>query len=189
MTSNKSKKIVFNDEDYNSPDGMMTSIWGPPMWHILHTISFNYPVEPTKEHKVNYYNFYSNLVNILPCKYCRDNLCNNFKKFPLNKSVFKNRDSLSRYIYELHETINKMLGKKSNLTYEMVRDRYEHFRSRCLNENEIKIKKTNKETGCTQSLYGVKGKCVLNIVPKTTNMKSFIMDRKCKIRRRRKLIN
>ena len=189
MTSNKSKKIVFNDEDYNSPDGMMTSIWGPPMWHILHTISFNYPVEPTKEHKVNYYNFYSNLVNVLPCKYCRDNLCNNFKKFPLNKSVFKNRDSLSRYIYELHETINKMLGKKSNLTYEMVRDRYEHFRSRCLNENEIRIKKTNKETGCTQSLYGVKGKCVLNIVPKTTKMKSFIMDRKCKIRKRTKLTN
>ena len=184
--SNKSKKIVFNDEDYNSPDGMMTSIWGPPMWHILHTISFNYPVEPTKEHKVNYYNFYSNLVNILPCRYCRDNLCKNFKKFPLNKSVFKNRDSLSRYIYELHETINKMLGKKSNLTYEMVRDRYEHFRSRCLNENEIKLLKTNKETGCTQSLYGVKGKCVLNIVPKNTKIKSFIMDKKCKIKRKNK---
>ena len=33
-------------------------------------------------------------------------------------------------------------------------------------KNEIKIQKTNKETGCTQSLYGVKGKCVLNIVPK-----------------------
>ncbi len=180
-----SKKLVFNDEDYNSPDGMMTSIWGPPMWHILHTVSFNYPIEPTKEHKINYYNFYSNLVNILPCKYCRENLCKNFKKLPLNKSVFKNRDSLSRYIYALHEEVNKMLGKKSNLTYEMVRDRYEHFRSRCLNEKEIKIQKTNKETGCTQSLYGVKGKCVLNIVPKTKKIKSFNIDSECKIKRKK----
>ena len=89
-----SKKIVFNDEDYNSPDGMMTSIWGPPMWHILHTVSFNYPVEPTKEQQTNYYNFYSNLVNILPCRYCRENLCKNFKKLPLNKSVFKYRDAI-----------------------------------------------------------------------------------------------
>jgi hypothetical protein len=179
-------KAVFSDEDYNSPDGMMTSIWGPPMWHLLHTISFNYPVEPTKEQKIYYYNFYSNLKNILPCRYCRDNLVNNFKKMPLNKSVFKNRDTLSRYIYLLHETVNEMLGKKSNLTYEMVRDRYEHFRSRCLNENEIKIQKTNKETGCTQSLYGVKGKCVLNIVPKNTKTKSFIMDKECKIKRKYK---
>jgi hypothetical protein len=181
-----SNNIIFKEEDYNSPDGMMTSVWGPPMWHILHTISFNYPINPTKEQKINYYNFYKNLTNILPCKYCRDNLSNNLKKLPLNKAVLKNRDCLSRWVYLLHEEINHMLGKKSNLTYEMVRDRYEHFRSRCLNSNEIKIKK--KEAGCTESLYGIKGKCVLNIVPKNTKTKSFKMDPKCKIKRRIKVI-
>ena len=77
-----------------------------------------------------------------------------------------------------------MLGKKSNLTYEMVRDRYEHFRSRCLNENEIN--KTAKETGCTKSLYGLKGKCVITIVPKTKKIKSFNMDSECKIKKRKK---
>ena len=173
-------KQIFSVEDYNSPDGMMTSIWGPPMWHLLHTISFNYPVEPTKEHKINYYNFYNNLVNILPCRYCRENLCNNFKKLPLNKSVFKNRDSLSHYVYLLHEEVNNMLGKKSNLTYEMVRDRYEHFRSRCLLENE---QSADKESGCTKSLYGIKGKCVINIVPKTKQTNSFVMDPLCKIKK------
>ena len=40
---------VFNKNHYNSGDGMLTYIWGPPMWHTLHTISFNYPVKPTKE--------------------------------------------------------------------------------------------------------------------------------------------
>ena len=81
----------------------------------------------------------------------------------------------------MHETINHMLGKKSNLTYEMVRDRYEHFRSRCLKTNEIK---KNKESGCTESLYGVKGKCVINIVPKNNKIQSFKMDPKCKIKRK-----
>jgi hypothetical protein len=173
-------KKIFDEADYNSPDGMMTSVWGPPMWHILHTISFNYPVEPTNDDKTYYYNFYNNLKNILPCRYCRENLKKNLKKHPLNKSVFKNRDSLSRWVYNLHETINEMLGKKSNLTYEMVRDRYEHFRSRCLKDTDIM---TKKETGCTKSLYGVKGRCVLNIVPKDSKLPSFKMDPKCKIKK------
>ena len=80
---------VFTKEDYDSNNGMMTSIWGPPMWHFLHCISFNYPVNPTKEQKKNYYKFYSNLVNVLPCKYCRDNLSKNLQKHPLTMSVFE----------------------------------------------------------------------------------------------------
>ena len=33
---------------------------------------------------------------------------------------------------QLHEIINEMLGKNSGLSYNQVRDRYEHFRYRCL---------------------------------------------------------
>ena len=175
-------KIIFNNEDYNSPDGMMTTIWGPPMWHMLHTISFNYPIKPSLEDKENYYNFFISIKNILPCRYCRDNLKKNLKVLPLNKKVFKSRESLSRWVYEIHEIINKMLGKKSNLTYEMVRDRYEHFRSRCLLENE---QSADKESGCTKSLYGIKGKCVINIVPKTKQTNSFVMDPLCKIKKKK----
>ena len=45
------KKIVFNASDYQSNDGMLTTVWGPPMWHYLHTMSFNYPVEPKPDDK------------------------------------------------------------------------------------------------------------------------------------------
>ena len=68
--------------------------------------------------------------------------------------MFKNRESLSRWVYELHEVVNKMLGKKSGLSYDDVRERYENFRARCLNDK----KKTKIEKGCTDSLYGLKGK-------------------------------
>lgn len=171
---------TFTKEDYNSPDGMLTSIWGPPLWHTIHTMSFNYPVKPTKEDKINYFNYFNSLQNVLPCKYCRDNLKDNFKKMPLRKSVFKNRDTLSKYIYDLHEMVNKRLNKKSNLTYDQVRDRYENFRARCV-DNKKKIK---KETGCTKSLYGVKGKCVMDIVPKTSNRKSLNIHSSCTIKKK-----
>ena len=41
------------------------------------------------------------------------NLKEEFKVYAFNKKVFKNRDSLSRWVYGLHEVVNKMLGKKS----------------------------------------------------------------------------
>ena len=46
MEQSCKSKPVFNKDDYNSSDGMLTYVWGPSMWHTLHTISFNYPVKP-----------------------------------------------------------------------------------------------------------------------------------------------
>ncbi len=122
---------TFKKRDYDSGDGMLTSVWGPGMWHFLHTTSFNYPVSPTPQEKAHYRNFILSLQHILPCKYCRINLHNNFKTFPLQMCHMKNRDTFSRYVYRLHEIVNKMLGKTSKLSYCDVRERYEHFRSRC----------------------------------------------------------
>ena len=185
--TNKNKKNlrIFNKKEYNSGDGMLTSVWGPSMWHYLHVISFNYPINPTKLQKNKYKEFLLNLQYTLPCKYCRINLKNNFEKFPLKEEIFENRDKFSRYIYNLHELINKMLGKKSNLSYCDVRDRYEQFRSRCVIENskifkyKKNINKTKKEKGCTSPLYGKKAKCVINIVPQEKKCKTFNIDKKC----------
>ena len=118
--SKKTKNRTFKKKEFNSGDGMVTSIWGPSYWHILHTMSFNYPVNPTCEDKKNHRNMILNLKNILPCKYCRINLVKNFKSLPLRECDLKNRESFSRYVYDLHELVNKMLNKKSGLTYEDV---------------------------------------------------------------------
>jgi hypothetical protein len=102
---------VYNKKDYSSGDGMLTSVWGPSLWHYLHLVSFNYPVNPTKIQKQKYKQLLLNLQYTLPCKYCRINLGNNFKKFPLKDEVFENRNNFSRYVFNLHELINKMLKK------------------------------------------------------------------------------
>ena len=187
----KTKKRVFTKKDYNSGDGMLTAVWGPPMWHYLHTMSFNYPVHPTQEDKKHYKDFVINLQYVLPCKYCRMNLTNNFKKKPLQMCDMASRETFSRYIYELHELVNKMLKKNSHLTYCDVRERYEHFRSRCTEEkprvfnfkrekiNNKTLKKGEKEKGCTEPLYGKKSKCVINIVPIENKSATFQMDKKC----------
>lgn len=179
------KKYTFTKKDYESGDGMMTLIWGPAAWHFLHTISFNYPTNPTAENKKHYRDFIYNLRYVLPCKYCRINLTNNLKTKPLLMSHMKNRETFSRYIYELHELVNKMLGKKSHLSYYDVRERYEHFRSRCTEEKPkiFTFKKDQtrkkKEKGCTEPLYGKKAKCIINIVPQENKIATFQIDEKC----------
>jgi len=199
----ENKKIgtnVYSEDDYNSNDGMLTTVWGPSMWHYLHTMSFNYPIHPTEADKTHYRDFILNLENVLPCGKCRKNLKKNFKKLPLEMKDMESRDAFSRYIYNLHEVINKMLRKKSGLTYEDVRERYEHFRARCAKplkslkkcSHKTKLKnKTKKhvrfskrikqisEKGCTEPLYGEKSKCVLKIVPQDKKCESFEMDEKC----------
>lgn len=194
-------EISYSKEDYNSNNGMLTTVWGPGMWHYLHTMSFNYPVEPTKTDKRHYRDFILQLQYVLPCGKCRKNLVRNFKRLPLTAKDLESREMFSKYIYNLHEVVNKMLGKKSGLSYDDVRIRYEHFRARCANDSSKQLKgilsqvqhnKTQKnhvkfaknasiikERGCTEPIYGKKSKCVIQIVPQETKCETFQMDKEC----------
>ena len=187
----KGKSSVFTRKHFLSNDGMLTTVWGPSTWHLLHTMSFNYPVSPTCDDKRNYRNFILSLQYVLPCGKCRKNLTNNFKKLPLKMCHMENRYKFSLYIYRLHEVVNKMLGKTSGLSYSDVRERYEHFRSRCAitpGDNAKSIEESKREhvemmkhseKGCTEPLYGEKAKCILKIVPDSTPCNTFDIDEKC----------
>ena len=194
---NNNTKIhrVFKKTDFYSGDGMVTKIWGPVAWTMLHTISFNYPINPTLEQKHQYRDFILSLQNVLPCGTCRKNLVTNFKQLPLTMSEMESRDTFSRYIYNLHELVNKMLKKKSDLTYCDVRERYEHFRSRCTHEkpklypNFVKSddhedkknegESKSSEKGCVEPLYGKKSKCIIKIVPQEQKGQAMQIDKKC----------
>ena len=185
----KTRSRVFKKKDFVSGDGYLVSVWGPLQWTFLHIMSFNYPVDPTPEDKVHYRDYILSLQHVLPCKYCRINLKTNLKSLPLTMAQMKNRETFSRYVYELHELVNRMLKKKSNLTYCDVRERYEHFRARCTEEKPVIFKytknvktkknKKEKEKGCTEPLYGKKSKCIINIVPQEEKGASLQIDKKC----------
>ena len=58
---NKKKSKRFTKKNYNSGEGMLTSVWGPSLWHYLHVMSFNYPINPLPCHKKYYKQFILNL--------------------------------------------------------------------------------------------------------------------------------
>jgi hypothetical protein len=160
----------------NPKNGIITYIWGPPLWMFLHIISFNYPLKPSAKEKKEYYDFILSLKSILPCKYCRENVVKNLKDISFSKSDMKNRETFSKAIYKLHNKVNKMLGKKKYKTYKEIANIYEGFRATC----DPNISKTKLEKGCKKALYKTmaKPKCQINVIPNGSG-KSMKINKKC----------
>jgi hypothetical protein len=133
-------------------------------------MSFNYPINPTESDKKHYMDFIKSMRYILPCGKCRSNLKKNLELLPLTKDKMVSRESFSKYVFDLHEVINKMLCKVSGLSYEDVRETYEHFRARCVDSKVV------DEKGCVVPYYGKKKKCVLRVVAQSKKCKSFSVE-------------
>ena len=103
---------------------------GPAIRVSFHTISFNYPVKPDAAQRRRYAAYIRSLGNVLPCGTCRQNYANNLCAAGFGAAAFRNRDAFSRFVYRLHDEVNKLLGKRSP-SFESVRDLYEGFRAKC----------------------------------------------------------
>ena len=64
---------------------MNVNKWGNPGWEFLHTITFNYPLNPTSEDKDRYRQYFELVGKMLPCKYCRDSYNIYIKYLPIDK--------------------------------------------------------------------------------------------------------
>lgn len=119
--------------DSNENNGLITKIWGPGMWKGLHSVAYGYPIKPTEEQKLNYLKYFQLVGDVLPCKYCRES----YKKFisdgstKLDMSVMDSRETLTRWVYMLHEAVNKKLGVNYGVSYDDVTKRYESYRASC----------------------------------------------------------
>lgn len=114
-------------------NGLITKIWGGPGWIFNHSVTFGYPLEPTEEQKNQYMNYFKSLGDVLPCRFCRES----YKKFistgdtALTYDVLKNRETLTKWFYRVHEAVNAKLEVDYGITYEDVVDKYESFRAKC----------------------------------------------------------
>jgi len=121
------------DPKSNANNGLITKVWGGPMWIANHAITFGYPVEPTKEKMEDYRRYFLALGKVLPCSYCRES----YEKYinsgdtALTDSDLKSRETLTKWFYGVHEAVNNKLGVEYGVSYEDVVARYESFRARC----------------------------------------------------------
>jgi len=101
------------------------NVWGPSAWTFLHTVTYNYPENPSGNDKKNYHNFFMNLQHVLPCKKCQAHYTENIQKYDLNNSL-DNRDDLVKWLIDIHNEVNKHTGKRV-WTYSEVYNKYDNL--------------------------------------------------------------
>lgn len=130
-------------------NGLVTGMWGPHMWKSLHSITFCYPINPNDIDKGNYKKFFELIGEVLPCMHCRESykkiiVGEKYNNAILNDHVFDNRESLTKWLYYVHEAVNNELGINYHKSYEDVVRHYESFRSSCNNNSEKCVGKIKK---------------------------------------------
>jgi hypothetical protein len=96
-------------ENASSHNGFISTVWGPPLWFVLHCISMNYPPEPSETEKLHYRIWFEGLAHVLPCSACREN----FSEALLDSNLydeerdFVSRTTLTHLITRLHNKVNQ----------------------------------------------------------------------------------
>ena len=101
------------------------NIWGPPAWTFLHTVTYNYPENPTEDDKRNYHNFFDSLQHVLPCEKCKDHYKQNIQKYDLDSNL-DSREDLVKWLIDLHNNVNKDNGKPV-WSYDEVYNKYDNL--------------------------------------------------------------
>lgn len=97
-----------------------TEFFGPNLWKVMHAVSFTYPKTPTDEQAQQYKDFFHSLGDVIPCPGCRVHYKKYLEEHPIK---LNNSDALSRWVYDLHDTVNRR-NKKSSPSYDEIKDDY-----------------------------------------------------------------
>ena len=103
--------------------------WGPGAWVYFHTLTFNYPLEPTDYDRKRYKNYFSDTQKMLPCIHCRNSYKVYIEFLPI-EPFLDDRQGVTYWLYRLHDLINKKLFTDSPDFVDVVRS-YEDIRAKC----------------------------------------------------------
>jgi hypothetical protein len=85
-------------------------IWGPHYWFFLHTISMSYPVHPNAVTKKKYYDFVQNIPLFIPVESMAGEFSKLLDQYPV-QPYLDNKESFIRWMWFIHNKINKKLEK------------------------------------------------------------------------------
>jgi len=126
---------------------MNQNIWGSTLWFSLHTITMNYPTNPTFSEIKDYKNFFISLQYVIPCTVCRRNYQRHLKEHPIDDHL-SSRKKLVFWLIDIHNMVNAEIGKKI-MSYDNVIDKYEKIYNKKIfdghDENTNKLIITNKK--------------------------------------------
>lgn len=95
-------------------------------------MTFAYPETPSQENQEAALSLFMSLRHMIPCGDCCGHYCSEIRKSP---PQVQSRDSLSRWLVDLHNSVNARLGKPMH-SYEAAKREYLADESQCLLPSE-----------------------------------------------------
>ena len=84
---------------------LSTTVWGPSMWRVLHSLSFSISEENEKDRK-KFLDFLESLRTLLPCEDCRLHFSQYLEEHNPQKA-----ENLAVWTFDFHNAVNERLGK------------------------------------------------------------------------------
>lgn len=106
----KTKGITENNIKNNTNNTLPPSKddLGRATWTFLHTMAAYYPQEPDRHERSLMKNFINSFSFLYPCKPCAEHFRSEME---INPPDFSSRWNLSKWLCEMHNSVNEMLGK------------------------------------------------------------------------------
>ena len=103
-------------------------IWGPHYWFFLHTLAMCYPKYPNAVTKKKYYDFVQNIPMFIPTEDISNYFSKLLDEYPV-QPYLDNKESFIRWIWFIHNKINKKLEKPEITLDEFYIKYYEEYKS------------------------------------------------------------
>lgn len=103
------------------------TVWGPHMWFFLHTIAMTYPLRPNSVTKKKYYEFIQNIPLFIPIEHMAGEFTKLLDEFPVQPYLDK-RETLIKWVWFIHNKINKKLEKPQITLKEFYVKYYEEYK-------------------------------------------------------------
>lgn len=113
--------------------------WGQDYWRVMHAATFLYPEDPADIDKTRMLTFLRLIPFLLPCSACGFHFAQYIQNpaTGLTDSVLSSRDTLTRWLVEAHNDVNRRVGK-AEVKYERVRHFYTKDATCPLRHSDIK---------------------------------------------------
>lgn len=90
----------------------MSAIWGPLGWMTLHSISVNYPDNPTEIEKKICYRFLEMFTETITCHICKTHFLRMLQTYKvIHPEYLNSKQDFFLFIVRAHNTVNRKLDK------------------------------------------------------------------------------
>jgi hypothetical protein len=86
--------------------------WGPHLWVYLHTVSANYPDQPTPEQQEGMKTWLRTLKWTIPCKKCATHYGRYMEECHDLDRICASKQTLFEFLVNIHNTVNRRTGKR-----------------------------------------------------------------------------